>query len=235
MRVTRADLSVERRSADLGVNSKLGAFFIVFSVLCSISCFTLCVVVEAIQSEASWVVLKEEKDAQTYECAHRGNARSILFCALGASVALAIAMVTKHVYILIAIYIRPTPPALISWASGSAISRAFRWQAAFFFASTWLSFLVAELLLTTGISIEMSNLKKWSETRPKNCLVVQEGLFATAGIFGLATPFLAAGVYLTALHAQRLHQEEENVNREMMEASYLYSSPVRVRTDWNQG
>eukprot|EP00268_Persea_americana_P059644 TRINITY_DN73473_c0_g1_i1.p1 TRINITY_DN73473_c0_g1~~TRINITY_DN73473_c0_g1_i1.p1 ORF type:complete len:113 (+),score=15.41 TRINITY_DN73473_c0_g1_i1:69-407(+) len=77
-----------------------------------------------------------------------------------------------------------------------------------------------------GIGVESGHLRRWSRPRP-NCLVVRQGLFAAAGVFGLTTVLLTAGLYLTAFHAQSLRQEEEYVRREMVEASHLYSSPVR--------
>lgn len=89
-----------------------------------------------------------------------------------------------------------------------------------------ICFAVGEVLLMIGIGVESSHLRRWSRPRP-NCLIVRQGLFAAAGVFGLATVILAGGLYLTALHAESLRQEEEHARREMMEVSYLYSSPVR--------
>lgn len=77
-----------------------------------------------------------------------------------------------------------------------------------------------------GLSVESGHLKNWSRPR-QNCLIVKEGLFSAAGVFALITVFLAAGLYLTALRAQRMSQEHENTRREMLEASALYASPPR--------
>lgn len=89
-----------------------------------------------------------------------------------------------------------------------------------------LCFAVGEILLLIGLSVESGHLKNWSRPRP-NCLIIKEGLFSAAGVFSLLTVFFAAGLYLTALRAQRMSQEHENVQREMLEASALYASPPR--------
>ncbi|KAK9933907.1 hypothetical protein M0R45_021078 [Rubus argutus] len=57
------------------------------------------------------------------------------------------------------------------------------------------------------------------------CLL--EGVFSAAGVFALTTVFLAAGLYLTALRAQRFSQNQENVRREVIEAAVMYASPPR--------
>lgn len=221
MAVTHADLSLDRRSCYVG--GKFGVFLMVFSILCGLSCFILCLIAEAMRSEVTWEV---EKGGEKYECVYSGSGRTPLFCSLGAFVALATAMVVKHVYILVAVS-KPTPPALLAWdTTNSTLSRALTWQACFFFVATWICFAVGEVLLMIGIGVESGHLRNWSKPRP-SCLVVREGLFAAAGVFGLTTVFLAAGLYLTALHAQKLQREEDNVRREIIEASYLYSSPVR--------
>ncbi|XP_058083948.1 uncharacterized protein LOC131231679 isoform X2 [Magnolia sinica] len=174
---------------------------------------------------ATWILTGSDGDGQKYECVYTGSGKTPLFCALGAFVALACAMVMKHTYILVAVS-RPTPPALIVWGPDSGSSKVLTWQACFFFVTTWICFAVGEVLLMIGIGIESGHLKRWSRPRA-TCLVIRQGLFAAAGVFGLTTVFLAAGLYLTALRAQRLHQAEANVRREVLEASYLYASPAR--------
>lgn len=77
-----------------------------------------------------------------------------------------------------------------------------------------------------GLGVESGHLKNWNRPGP-TCLVLREGLFSAAGVFSLTTVFLAAGLYLTALRAQRLSQEQENVRREVLERSALYASPPR--------
>ena len=77
-----------------------------------------------------------------------------------------------------------------------------------------------------GLSVESGHLRNWSNPRP-SCLVIRQGLFSAAGVFALTSVFLAAGLYLTALKAQRVSQEHENVRRQILEASALYASPPR--------
>lgn len=84
-------------------------------------------------------------------------------------------------------------------------------------------------MLLIGLSVESGHLKNWSKPR-ESCLVIREGLFSAAGVFALTSVFLAAGLYLTALRAQRVAQEQENVRRQMLEASALYASPPRSPT-----
>ncbi|KAK8979966.1 hypothetical protein V6N11_061710 [Hibiscus sabdariffa] len=52
-----------------------------------------------------------------------------------------------------------------------------------------------------------------------------EGLFCAAGVLTLMTVFLAAGLYLTALHAQKLFQQHHHVRQQVLETSILYASP----------
>lgn len=87
-----------------------------------------------------------------------------------------------------------------------------------------ICFAVGEILLLIGLSVESGHLKNWNRPRP-NCLILREGLFSAAGVFSLTTVFLAAGLYLTALRAQIISQEQENVRREVLEASALYATP----------
>lgn len=87
-----------------------------------------------------------------------------------------------------------------------------------------ICFSVGEILLLVGLSVESGHLKNWNRQRP-SCLVIREGLFSAAGVFSLATVFFAAGLFLTALRAQTISQELENVRREVLEASALYASP----------
>ena len=81
-----------------------------------------------------------------------------------------------------------------------------------------------------GLSVESGHLKGWSTLRPR-CFIAQEGLFSSAGVFGITTVFLATGLSITALRAQWLLQEQENVRHEVMEASILYASPPRSLED----
>ncbi|KAG9459573.1 hypothetical protein H6P81_004081 [Aristolochia fimbriata] len=223
MAVTHADLATSRKSTDIG--SLVGVLHLVFSVLCGLCCFILCLFAEATRSEVTWLLVNSSnKEEQRYECVYSGSGKTPLTCAVAAFVALAIAMVTKHAYILIAVS-KDNPPALVSWTTDSS-SQALTWQACFFFAATWVCFAVAEVLLMIGIGVETGHLKKWTRPRP-SCLVARQGLFAAAGIFGLTTVFLAAGLFLTALRAQQIRQDEDNVRLEVLNTSYLFASPPR--------
>lgn len=81
-----------------------------------------------------------------------------------------------------------------------------------------------------GIGVESGHMSQWSRPR-SSCLVVGTGLFATAGVFGLATVLLAGGLYITLLHAQRVRQEQAAVRREVIEISFpdAASPPNRLR------
>lgn len=81
-------------------------------------------------------------------------------------------------------------------------------------------------MLLIGLSVESGHLKNWARPKP-SCLVIREGVFSAAGVFALTTVFLAAGLYLTALRAQRFSQNQENVRREVIEAAVMYASPPR--------
>lgn len=89
-----------------------------------------------------------------------------------------------------------------------------------------ICFSIAEILLLIGLSVESGHLKNWNMPRA-SCLVIREGLFSAAGVFSLTTVFLAAGLYLTALRAERISQELEKARREIVERSILYASPPR--------
>lgn len=95
-----------------------------------------------------------------------------------------------------------------------------------FFIQCRICFAVGEVLLLIGISVESGHLKNWSTSRP-SCLVLKQGLFLAAGVFGLTTVFLASGLYITVLRVQKLLHEEEIVRRQALEAAMLYASPPR--------
>lgn len=85
-------------------------------------------------------------------------------------------------------------------------------------------FAVAEILLLVGISVESGHLSKWAMPR-SGCIVIRQGLFSAAGVIGLATVFLAAGLYLTALRAQRLCREQDNLRRQVLDTATFYATP----------
>lgn len=52
------------------------------------------------------------------------------------------------------------------------------------FGKLRVSFAVAEILLLIGLSVESGHLKNW-EIAKESCLVVGQGLFSAAGVFGI--------------------------------------------------
>ncbi|XP_040999877.1 uncharacterized protein LOC121245989 [Juglans microcarpa x Juglans regia] len=223
MVVTHADLEPSRRSTKLG--SKTGAFLVVLTILCGLLCFVLCLVAEALRSEVAWVGTGNRGNKGKYECIYSGSGKTPLLCAAAAFVVLAISMVVEHAYMLIAVTKSP-PSTLVAWDPDSAPPKSLTWLAGFFFVSTWICFSLAEILLLIGLSVESGHLKNWNRPSP-SCLVIREGLFSAAGVFSLATVFLAASLYLTALRAETISQELQNVRREVLETSVLYASPPR--------
>ncbi|KAK9665792.1 hypothetical protein RND81_14G136700 [Saponaria officinalis] len=222
--VTHADLAPKPQGLDLG--SKAGALLTVLCILCGLLCFILALFAEATRSQVTWVHTNVDDDNKK-ECEYSGNGKVALICASVAFVALAIAMLVQHSFMLIAMA-NTSPPTFVSWDphSSSRLFKSLPCQAAFFFISTWVCFAVGEIMLLIGLSVESGHLKDWSN--PKlSCLVVREGVFTAAGVFSLITVFLAAGLYATALRVQWLCQEQEIIRREVFEASSLYASPPR--------
>ncbi|KAL5541909.1 hypothetical protein UlMin_009619 [Ulmus minor] len=218
--VTHADLAPSRGSTDLG--SKLGVFLIVLTILCGLCCFILCLIAEATRSQMTW---SSSDEKGKYECVYSGSGKTPLLCAASAFVGLAIAMLIEHTFMLVAVSKLP-PSALLTLDPDLGSSRTLTWQAGFFFVATWICFAVGEILLLIGLSVESGHLRNWFRPKP-SCLVIQEGMFSAAGVFALTSVFFAAGLYLTALRAQRISREQENAQREMIEASALYASPPR--------
>ncbi|KAJ8766841.1 hypothetical protein K2173_009121 [Erythroxylum novogranatense] len=221
--VTHADLAPSPSSADLG--SKAAAFLMILTILCGFFCFILCIIAEATRSQVTWVENNSGRNGENSGCVYSGSGKSPLLCAAIAFVGLAVAMVVEHLYMLFAVS-KALPPGVVSWDPDSALARSITWQAGVFFVSTWVCFAVGEILLLIGLSVESGHLKNWS--RPKqSCIAIKEGLFSAAGAFSLVTVFLAAGLYLTALRAQRMSKEQETARREMLEASTMFASPPR--------
>ncbi|KDO71828.1 hypothetical protein CISIN_1g035800mg [Citrus sinensis] len=217
--ITHADLAPSPQGTEFG--SKTGVVLIVSTILCGLCCFILCLIAEATRSQMTWE--STHKRGVENQCVYSGSGKLPLLCAATAFVGLAVAMVIEHMYMLIAISKSP-PPALVSWDPNYLPVKSLTWQAGFFFVTTWICFAVGEILLLIGLSVESGHLKNWSRPRP-NCLIIKQGLFSAAGVFALLAVFLAAGLYLTALRAQRISQEQEHVRREVLEASALYASP----------
>ncbi|TKY54204.1 hypothetical protein E2542_SST18610 [Spatholobus suberectus] len=223
MAVTHADLEPRRGKTDLG--SKTGAFLMVLTVLLGLFCFILCLIAEATRSQVTWMSTAENGKGSKSECVYSGSGKMPLLCAACAFVGLAIAMLVEHIYMLIAV--SNSSPALLTLDPDSASAKSFTWQAGFFFTTTWICFAVGEILLLVGVSVESGHLKNWSKPKP-SCLAIREGLFSAAGAFALTTVFLASALYLTALRALRISQEQENVQREVLVTSALHASPPRA-------
>ncbi|PRQ39355.1 hypothetical protein RchiOBHm_Chr4g0424271 [Rosa chinensis] len=224
--VTHADLSPSRPHSALG--SKTGLLLIVLTILCGLFCFILCLIAEATRSRVSWLSSSTDEDGKggKYECIYSGSGKTPLLSAASAFLGLAIIMVVEHGYMLYAITNSP-PSVLLTWEPhDSASAKSLKWHAAIFFVATWICFAVGEILLLIGLSVESGHLKNWARPKP-SCLVIREGVFSAAGVFSLTTVFLAAGLYLTALRAERISQDQENVRQEVLEAAVLYASPPR--------
>ncbi|KAL7594875.1 hypothetical protein Lser_V15G31341 [Lactuca serriola] len=231
MAVTHADLAPSRRGTDIG--SKTGVALMVISILLGLLCFVLCLIAEATRSQ----VIREASgsgggEAHKSDCRYSGNGETPLICAAGAFVALVIAMVVQHTHLLLSVSKSdPDPSLLLTWdpLSNDHLN-TLTWQAAFFFVTTWICFSVGEILLLIGLSVESGHLKGWSTPR-SSCFTAREGLFSSAGVFGITTVFLASGLSMTALRAQWLLQDQENVRQEVMQSSILYASPPRPSED----
>ncbi|KAL9237213.1 hypothetical protein vseg_011793 [Gypsophila vaccaria] len=225
--ITHADLAPKPRGIDLG--SKVGALLTVLCILCGLLCFILALFAEATRSQVTWVHKSKggnnKEGNEESECEYSGNGKVPLICASAAFVALAIAMLVQHSFMLIAVA-NTSPPPLVSWDPDSSLPiNSLTSQAAAFFISTWICFAVGEIMLLIGLSVESGHLRDWS-TPKQSCLVVRGGVFTAAGVFSLLTVFLAAGLYATALRVQWLCQEQDTVRREVLEAS-TYASPPR--------
>ncbi|KAM6545113.1 hypothetical protein CsatB_025849 [Cannabis sativa] len=218
--ITHADLAPSNGCTNLG--SKLGVFLIILTILCGLLCFILCLISEATRSEMTWIDTGREGN-NNYECVYSGSGKTPLLCAVVAFVGLAIAMMIEHIFMLIAVSKLP-PSALATLDPDFGSAKNLTCQAGFFFVTTWICFAVGEILLLIGLSIESGHLKNWYKPRA-SCLVIREGLFSAAGVLALTSVFLAAGLYLTALKAQKIAQQHENVRRQILETSALYASP----------
>ncbi|XP_038903084.1 uncharacterized protein LOC120089763 [Benincasa hispida] len=223
MAVTHQDLLPSPRSSELG--SKMGTFLMILTVICGLCCFILCLIAESTRSQVIWMGVDENNKNGGKRCSYSGSGKTPLLCTASAFLGMAVMMVVQHLYVLIAVSKSP-PPALIAWDPSFATSKSLTFQAAFFFVSTWISFAVGEILLLIGLSVESGHLNNWSSPK-ESCLVIKEGLFSAAGVFQLATVFLAAGLYMTAVRAQRIFEEQENVRREVLESYHIHSSPPR--------
>ncbi|KAF7146742.1 hypothetical protein RHSIM_Rhsim04G0232200 [Rhododendron simsii] len=225
MAVTHADLAPSRRSTDLG--SKTGALLPFMLILCTTPFLCRFIDNGSSSSSATWVTTGDEGTGKRYECTYSGSGKTPLLCAAGAFLGLAIAMVVAHVYLMVAVSKSPPPALCVCTRDKLHKFNMVEYQHVnHLFIVHRMSFAVGEILLLIALSIESGHLKDYSTPRP-SCLILNQGVFSAAGVFSLVTVFLAAGLYITALRAQCMLQDQENVRREVMEAAMFHTSPPR--------
>ncbi|OIW18401.1 hypothetical protein TanjilG_31541 [Lupinus angustifolius] len=210
MAVTHADL--EPNSGTTVLRSKIGTLLMVLlTILLGLFCFILCLIAEVKRSKVTWMNIGENEKGGSSECVYNGSGKMPLLCATCAFVALAIVKIVEHTCLLIAV--SKSSPVLLNLDPDSASVKSLTFQAGFFYTTAWICFAVAEILLLLGVLVESGHLKNWSMPR-KSCLIIREGIFSSAGVFAVITVFLASGLCLTTLHAQRISQDLENVQRD---------------------
>ncbi|KAJ6812668.1 uncharacterized protein M6B38_148810 [Iris pallida] len=215
MAITHDDLSVRRfRTTD--ISGKLALFLVIFSVLCGLAAFILCLSAEGARSEVTWLFMTSQDGYKGYRCYYNRSGRVPLASAVAAFLVLAVAMFAEHAYMLVAVT-SPQLPVPGAWPALrdprlTPSTRDLTWQVCCLFLTTWLCFALAEILLLIGIGVESGHLSNWT-TQRSNCRAIRPGAFAVAGVFGLITVFLGVGLYLTALRTVRLHVEEAKGRR----------------------
>lgn len=215
MAITHDDLSV-RKLRSTNISGKLALSLVVFSVLCGLAAFILCLTAEGARSEVIWLFMTSQDGYKGYGCYYNGSGRVPLACAVAAFLALAATMFAEHAYMLVAV----TGPQLSALGARPALqdpgltpsARDLTWQVCCLFLTTWFCFAVAEILLLIGIGVESGHLSNWT-TQRSNCHTIRPGAFTVAGVFGLIAVFLGVGLYLTALRTVRLNLEEANERR----------------------
>eukprot|EP01018_Ginkgo_biloba_P028256 Gb_39216 [translate_table: standard] len=232
MAVTHADLAIGRSSRSLG--SKLGTSVMLLCTVLGLLAFVFCLIAETTRSEATWMFVEYPKrktsageEEMELKCMYTSNGRTTLMCASGAFLSLGIAWGIEQAYMWIALCNPPsTEPLrpLSAWASNAPSVKSLTIQAAFFFVSSWICYAVAAVLLVIGIAVEATHIGNASMARNK-CLVIREGLFAAAGVFGLSTTSLGVAFYVTALQTLRVQEAEANVRQEVLEAGFFSDSP----------
>lgn len=86
--------------------------------------------------QATWVNSNDDGKEKGNECTYSGSGKTPLLCAAGAFLALAIAMVMAHVYLMVAVS-KSAPLALVIWDPDSVNAQTLTWQAGFFFVAAW--------------------------------------------------------------------------------------------------
>ncbi|KAE8736060.1 Far1-related sequence 11 isoform 1 [Hibiscus syriacus] len=133
--VTHANLAPSRKSTELG--SKTGVVFIVFTVICGLFCFILCLIAKSLVAQEKWVETEDDGKGVRYQCVYSGSGKTPLLCSAVAFVGLAAVMLVEHMYMLIAVSKSPAAAGLVSWDIDSARFKSLTWQDAFFFVTTW--------------------------------------------------------------------------------------------------
>ncbi|URD91209.1 hypothetical protein MUK42_27260 [Musa troglodytarum] len=224
MAITHADLSSLRTHWRTDIGNRIALLLVLVSVLCGVSSFVLCLAAEASRSEATWYRLSD--GSRSFECVYTDSGRTPLACAVCAFLLLAVAMFAEHAYMMVAVTC-PSRSAPVAWPlpdEPRTLSPTARWQTCVLFLATWICFVIAEALLLIGIGVESGHVSQWRQPKP-DCHVIGPGLFAAAGIFGLIAVLLGVGLYLTALQAQRLHQQEDNMLRGTAHAHHPHQFP----------
>ncbi|KAK8959959.1 hypothetical protein KSP40_PGU017224 [Platanthera guangdongensis] len=216
MAITHDDLSLRNyRAAHIG--GRIALVLVALSVLCGLAGFILCLAGEASRSEATWMILTVQNQ-KGYRCYYSGSGRGPLVFAVVAFLVFAVAMFAEHASMIVAIT-SPSSPVLVVWppairpGEASPVGTAQARIACMLFLLTWICFAIAELLLMIAVGVESGHLYDWTKPRLR-CPKIHPGLFATAGVFGLATVFLGVALYITALRTQRLHQEENTASHQ---------------------
>ncbi|KAE8711907.1 Far1-related sequence 11 isoform 1 [Hibiscus syriacus] len=218
--VTHADLAPSRKSTELG--SKTGVVFIVFTIICGLFCFILCLIAEATRSQEKWVETGDDGKGVRYQCVYSGSGKTPL-CVLRRCVRGTRRCDVGGAYVHVDCGSK-SPAAGLLGTLIQLVSRVSHGRLRFS-----LSPLVGEILLLIGLSVESGHLNNWSRPR-EGCLIIREGLFSAAGVLTLMTVFLAAGLYLTALHAQKMFQHHQRARQLVLETSVLYGSPPHPLT-----
>lgn len=90
--------------------------------------------------QVKWTATSDEGKGVESQCTYTGSGKLPLLSATAAFVALAMAMVVQHTYLLVAVS-KSDSLVEITWDPDSAFAKTFTWQAGFFFVATWYVYL----------------------------------------------------------------------------------------------
>ncbi|ONK55289.1 uncharacterized protein A4U43_UnF5390 [Asparagus officinalis] len=114
MAITYGDF-YPKKFKNTDVSSGVAIFLVVFSILCGLIAFILCLAAEGSRSEVTRL-LTSTPSSKDNSCYYSNSGKKPLACAIAAFVLLAIAMFSEHGYMLIAVA-NPQPPVLVAWAT----------------------------------------------------------------------------------------------------------------------